>query len=108
MSEDGSGQHVRQTPRRTGQVHIVDFTILVRVPGRAAAARVYTDPEREEAVRYAAEVGGDVVPLPLSPLTVVPRICDFRPVWPGLPDVEADIPTDNQPPPGKAERRYEF
>jgi len=41
--------------------------MLVRAPGRPAAIRVFTDAEAEEANRYAAEIGGTVVPLPLSP-----------------------------------------
>ncbi|MBY0290916.1 MAG: hypothetical protein K2X52_27820 [Mycobacteriaceae bacterium] len=70
MSDDGGGQHVRQTPRkRTGELSVADFTLLVRVPGEPAAVRVYSDDEQDEAARYAAEVGGVVVPLPLSPST---------------------------------------
>jgi hypothetical protein len=66
MSDDGSGLHVRQSPRRPGQqVQIADFTILVRVPGRPTVVRVYTDAEQDEAVRCASEVAGVVVPLPL-------------------------------------------
>lgn len=41
--------------------------MLVRVRGQPAAVRVYTDAEQGEAARYASEVGGVVVPLPLSP-----------------------------------------
>ncbi|MBY0291073.1 MAG: hypothetical protein K2X52_28620 [Mycobacteriaceae bacterium] len=41
--------------------------MLVCVPGQPAAVRVYTDGESDEAARYASEVGGAVVPLPLSP-----------------------------------------
>jgi hypothetical protein len=69
MSEDGAGLQVRQTPRKPGgEVSVADFTMLVRVPGKpAAAVRVYTDDERDEAARYAAESGGVIVPLPLSP-----------------------------------------
>lgn len=68
MSDDGSGLQVRQTPRkRTGAGSVADFTMLVRVPGKPAAVRAYTDEERDEADRYAAECGGVVVPLPLSP-----------------------------------------
>lgn len=40
--------------------------MLVRAPGRPAAIRVFTDAEAEEANRYATEIGGTVVPLPLS------------------------------------------
>lgn len=68
MSDDDSGLHVRQTPRkRTGELSVADFTMLVRVPGQPAAVRVYTDAEQGAAARYASEVGGVVVPLPLSP-----------------------------------------
>lgn len=41
--------------------------MLVRAPGRPAAVRVFTDAEAEEANQYATEIGGTVVPLPLSP-----------------------------------------
>lgn len=66
MTDDGGGLHVRQAPRkRTGEISVADFTMLVRAPGQPAAVRVHTEDERDEAVRYAAEVGGVVVPLPL-------------------------------------------
>lgn len=68
MSDDDSSLQVRQAPRkRTGEAHVADFTMLVRVPGQPAAVRVYTDAEQDEGARYASEVGGVVVPLPLSP-----------------------------------------
>ena len=68
MSDDGSGLQVRQSPRkRTGDVYVSDITSMVRVPGQPAAVRVYTDAERDEADQYAAETGGEVVPLPVSP-----------------------------------------
>lgn len=68
MSEDNSGLHSRQGPRdRAGGAQIVDFTMLVRVPGRPAATRAYTDAERDDATRYAHESGGVVVALPLAP-----------------------------------------
>lgn len=55
MSDDGAGLQVRQTPRkRTGELSVADFTMLVRVPGRPALVRVYTDEECDEASRYAA------------------------------------------------------
>jgi hypothetical protein len=41
--------------------------MMVRVPGRPAAVAVYTDAEHEGATRYASEVGGEIVPLPLAP-----------------------------------------
>lgn len=41
--------------------------MMVRVPGQPGALSVFTDAEVEEANRYAAEMGGTVVPLPLDP-----------------------------------------
>lgn len=68
MSDDVAGLQVRQNPsKRAGEVQVVDFTTLIRVPGAPAAVRVYTDAESDDAARYAAEVGGVVVPLPLPP-----------------------------------------
>ena len=68
MSDDAAGLHVQQAPRRgPGELSVADLAILVRVPGQPTAVRVYSDDERVEAARYAAEVGGVVVPLPLSP-----------------------------------------
>ena len=71
MSDDGNGGlQVRQSPRtRSGDVRIADLTMMVRVAGQPAAIRVFTDDEADEAARYAAEVGGTIVPLPLSPPT---------------------------------------
>lgn len=67
MSDDDSELHVRQSPRkRTGEAQVADFTLLVRVPGQPAAVRAYTHAEQGEAARYASDVGGVVVPLPLS------------------------------------------
>ena len=58
MSDDDSSLQVRQAPRkRTGEAHVADFTMLVRVPGQPAAVRVYTDAEQDEGARYASEVG---------------------------------------------------
>ena len=69
MSDDGNGGlHVRQSPRtRSADVHIADLTMMVRVPGQPAAVRDYTEAESDDAARYAAETGGEVVRLPLSP-----------------------------------------
>ncbi|MDO2387143.1 hypothetical protein QRB41_28030 [Mycobacterium avium subsp. hominissuis] len=68
MTECGNDFQVRQAPRkRTAEVQVADFTTLVRVPGRPDAVRVYTGAEGDEAASYAAEVGGVVVPLPLTP-----------------------------------------
>jgi hypothetical protein len=68
MTDDGSGLQVRQSPRkRSAEIGIADFTMMVRVPGRPAVLGFYTDDERDEAARYAEAVGGTVVPLPLGP-----------------------------------------
>ena len=42
------------------------LTILVRVPGKPAAARVFADAEADEARQYAAEQGGACEPLPVA------------------------------------------
>lgn len=69
MTDDASSaHHVRQTPRkRAGESDLADFTSLVRVPGLPTAVRAYTDAEGADAARYAAEIGGEVVALPLPP-----------------------------------------
>jgi hypothetical protein len=54
-------------------MRVADLTMMVRVPGQPAAVRAYTDDEQNEAARYAFEVGGKVVALPLSPPPVTPR-----------------------------------
>ena len=46
---------------------VADFTMLVRVDGKPAAVRVFTDAEADDAAAYAAEIGGEIVPLPLDP-----------------------------------------
>ncbi|KUH87921.1 hypothetical protein [Mycobacterium sp. IS-1556] len=70
MSADAGGLSIRQSPRkRAADARIADFTLLVRVPGQPAAVRVFADDEADEAAEYAAESGGVVVPLPLSPPT---------------------------------------
>jgi hypothetical protein len=52
MSDDGSGPHVRQSPRqRTEEMRVADLTMMVRVPGQPAAVRAYTDDEQNEAAR---------------------------------------------------------
>lgn len=67
MSDDSTGLPSRQSPRkRSDDAHVSDFTMMVRVPGRPTAVRAYTDAERDDAVQYAAETKGEVVPLPLS------------------------------------------
>ncbi|MGJ6127142.1 hypothetical protein QN239_31645 [Mycolicibacterium sp. Y3] len=68
MSEDNSGLSVRQAPRkRTDNAQVVDFTLMVTVPGQPEAIRVFTASEESEAHRYATDTGGTVVPLPLPP-----------------------------------------
>ncbi|WP_006246409.1 hypothetical protein [Mycolicibacterium tusciae] len=70
MSEPGDApaQHVVQKPRRrTDQVTVADFTMLVRVDVKPAAVRVFTDAEADDAATYAAEIGGEIVQLPLDP-----------------------------------------
>lgn len=65
---DPSPHHVVQKPRkRTDQVTTSDFTLLVRVPGRPDAMRVFTDEEADDAVAYAAATGGSIAELPLAP-----------------------------------------
>lgn len=67
VTEDGSGLSVRQTPRRrSSAVEVADFTMMVRVPGRPTAIRVFTEDERAEANEYAVETGGTVVELHLD------------------------------------------
>lgn len=67
MNDDVAEMHVRQSRRRSPEViGVGDFTMLVRVAGRPAATRVFTDAESNEAAQYAAETGGTVVPLPLA------------------------------------------
>jgi hypothetical protein len=56
MSDNGSGQHVRQSSRKqAGDLRVAGFTMMVRVPGQPAAVRVYADAEHDEPTRYAAD-----------------------------------------------------
>lgn len=73
VTEDGSGLHVRQTPRKRASAEIKDFTMMVFVPGQPAAVRVFTDAERADADTYAADTGGNMVPLPLPASANTPR-----------------------------------
>ena len=67
MSDDAGVMAVRQSPRtHTEHAVIADFTLLVRVPNKPTATRVFTDSEADDAAQYAAEAGGEVVPLPPS------------------------------------------
>jgi len=66
VTEAPSSHHVRQAPRkRSSEVQVADITMLVRVPGRPAEVRAFTDAEEAEARSYAEQVGGTVVRLPL-------------------------------------------
>lgn len=70
VSEPGepSPHHVTQKPRkRTDNVQVSDFTMMVKVPGRPEAIRVFTATEEADAQQYANATGGTVVPLPLPP-----------------------------------------
>lgn len=57
----------RNPPKRNRTATIADFTMLVHVPGQPAAAQVFTNAEHDDAHRYAAQTGGTVIPLPLTP-----------------------------------------
>ncbi|WP_117406725.1 hypothetical protein [Mycobacterium marinum] len=66
MTDAPNARRTHQNPHsRTDKVQLADFTMLVSVPGRPAAVRVFTDDEGDEARDYADEAGGVVVPLPL-------------------------------------------
>lgn len=68
MSDDAEVMGVRQGPRtRTEGAAIADFTLLVCVPTKPAATRIFTVSEADNAAQCAAEAVGGVVPLPLSP-----------------------------------------
>lgn len=41
MGDEGSGQYVRQSPRKRNEdLRVADITMMVRVPGRPAAVRL--------------------------------------------------------------------
>lgn len=68
MTQDAHPHHVVQKPRKRAEpVTVGDLTMLVRVPGRPHESRPFTAAEEAEAHQYAADTGGDVVPLPLAP-----------------------------------------
>ncbi len=68
MNDDSAAPPSRVSPRKRNQsISVADITMLVRVPGKPTAIRAFTDDERELAAEYAAETGGEIVPLPLSP-----------------------------------------
>lgn len=50
----------RIKPRRT-DVELKDLNILVRKDGDPFAIQTFTDAERTDAERYAAEIGGEMV-----------------------------------------------
>lgn len=52
----------KQAPKRA-RANVADLTLIVRVPGRPADVRVFTDAEAGEAQKYASKVGGTVEPL---------------------------------------------
>ncbi|PVY23635.1 hypothetical protein [Williamsia muralis] len=52
----------RQASKRA-RANIADLTLIVRVPGRPADVRVFTDTETDDAHQYASSVGGTVEPL---------------------------------------------
>ncbi|GAA0992675.1 hypothetical protein FK530_22565 [Tsukamurella conjunctivitidis] len=59
MADDEQAE--RRRPR--GAAKLADLTLIVRVPGRPADVRVFTDAEGPDAERYAAEHGATVEPL---------------------------------------------
>ena len=61
MSENAS-----RIPPRQPLVALADLTVLVQVVGDPAAARAFTDAERDAAQAYALDHGGICVPLPLT------------------------------------------
>jgi hypothetical protein len=64
--DDATPMHIRQSRRRADTSGISDLTALVTVPGRPDAVRAFTEAEAGEAARYAADTGGNIVPLPLA------------------------------------------
>ena len=61
---DAPGLSERRPPARRRDTKVADFTMIVRVPGKPDAARVFTSGEADEAAQYAAANGGAVAPLP--------------------------------------------
>lgn len=59
MADDERAE--RRRPRSAAK--LTDLTMIVRVPGRPADVRTFTDAEADEARRYAAENGSTVEPL---------------------------------------------
>ncbi|MFJ6099116.1 MULTISPECIES: hypothetical protein [Actinomycetes] len=52
----------RQASKRA-RANIADLTLIVRVPGRPADVRVFTDAEADDTHKYASTVGGTAEPL---------------------------------------------
>ncbi|GAT10360.1 uncharacterized protein RMCN_3493 [Mycolicibacterium novocastrense] len=66
VTDAPTSHHVRQGPRkRSAEVTVADFTMLVRIPTKPATFRAFTADEEAEARSFAEENGGTVVPLPL-------------------------------------------
>ncbi len=59
MADDERAE--RRRPRSAAK--LADLTLIVRVPGRPADVRTFTDAEADAAQRYAAEHGSTVEPL---------------------------------------------
>jgi hypothetical protein len=75
MSSDPSSFSPREAPRRrSGGETVADFTLLVRIPGKPATFKAFTDAERGEAEAFAAANGGTLMPLPLDPPTGAPPV----------------------------------
>ena len=66
VTDAPTSHHVRQGPRkRSAEVTVADFTMLVRIPTKPATFRAFTADEEAEARSFAEENRGTVVPLPL-------------------------------------------
>lgn len=63
MADSPGTMHV---PPRQPLRPLKDLTILVLVPGKPDAVRVFADAEADQARQYAAEQGGTCEPLPVS------------------------------------------
>lgn len=59
MADDERAE--RRRPRASAK--LADLTMIVRVPGRPADVRTFTDAEADEAQRYAESNGATVEPL---------------------------------------------
>ena len=84
MSDESTGLASRQSPRKRAEdVRVGDFTMMVRVPHKPAAVKVYFDAEQVEAAQYAAETGGEVVALGRGcrAATVAARWLHHRSSW---------------------------